>query len=284
MVSLILLSFLSMAQIKIAVLDSGLNNPNDVRLCEDRIDFTNSYSLKDEYDHGTNISNIIEEGTKGANVCQYSLKIFNKNANLDSVGASVRALKYALKKKVNIVNYSGGGVFYDEQEKIIIKKLLDSGVTFIAAAGNANEDLDKNCNFFPACYDPRIIVVGSVMASGEKSRFSNYGKTVKVWAVGHSVVGHGISMTGTSQATALITATLIRSIPKRKIMSVEEEQEARAKLAEAMSKQFKVDAYVSKKFTGLVELLPASLKPYVKYLVVGTDVITKQKVEIKYEF
>lgn len=283
MVEVILSTLISMAhaKVKIAVIDSGINANNSVVLCEEPKDFTNT-NTKDEYTHGTNISGIIQKNVGNVDYCQYSLKVFSYNPNAkDSITSTVNALRYALQKKVQIVNYSGGGSLFYREEEQAVKALLDAGVVVIAAAGNNASDLDKSCNYYPACYDKRIIVIGSIDDKGKTSKFSNYGKRVNRWYNGENVEGEGVVMSGTSQATALASAEFVKIVVKRKPAAT---QEMNDKLIEATSKQFKLDEFINKELNKVKEKVPESWKPYLKYIFIGTETATKQKVEIRYDF
>lgn len=283
MVSLILISFLAAAEVKVAVIDTGLVENSTVRLCEQRKNFTESPSVTDEIGHGTNVSHIIANEAGEVPMCQYSLKVFtNQPTKKDSIDFTIAALQYVLDKKIMVVNYSAGGLVYDKTEAALIKKLLDSGVTIFTAAGNESLNLDKKCNYYPACYDPRIVVVGSISEEGSISIFSNRGKVVDLWVKGERVSGGGFTMSGTSQATAKATGKYVKTVLGRKVAS--SDKEMYDKLMEATSKEFQLDKYINSKLETLKEYLPNSLKPYMKYIVIGTEIATKQKVEIKYEF
>lgn len=283
MVSLILVSFLAVAKVQVAVIDTGLSANSTVKLCEERKNFTESPSLADEIGHGTNISHIISDEAGGVSFCQYSMKVFtNQPTEKDSIDFTVSALRYVLDKKIMVVNYSAGGLIYDKTEAELIKKLLDSGVVIFTAAGNESLDLDKKCTYYPACYDSRLVVVGSTSEDGSISKFSNKGKIVDLWVKGENISGGGFTMSGTSQATARATGKYIKTILGRKVAS--NEKEMHSKLVEATAKQFSLDKYINSKVDDLKDYLPESVKPYLKYLVIGTETATKQKVEIKYEF
>jgi subtilisin family serine protease len=69
----------------------------------------------------------------------------------------------------------------------------------------------SKCNFYPACYDSRVVVVASLAVNGkDRSPTSNYGAPVDYMVVGEDQEGNGLVMTGTSQATAIVTGMLIK--------------------------------------------------------------------------
>lgn len=58
-------------------------------------------------------------------------------------------------------------------------------------------------------YDKRIVVVGNKDSFGTRIKSSNYGKLVNRWEIGENQEAYGITLTGTSQATAVATGKLI---------------------------------------------------------------------------
>ena len=107
------------------------------------------------------------------------------------------------------MNISAGGPISDFNERAIIYTMLDNGITIVAAAGNTKINLDKNCNYFPACYDERIHVIGT-----SNRYYSNYGKIVDVYLNGTEQTAYGITLSGTSQAAAIYTGKLIKKMYK----------------------------------------------------------------------
>jgi Subtilase family len=167
---------------------------------------------EDTTGHGTNVVGIIESYLKsaGTNYCVVILKYYipGQPGNLAALTA---AFNYAADKKINYINYSGGGPKFSTPEWMAVERYLDGGGTLVTAAGNDGLEIDYHgyCSY-PACYDRRIVVVGSLDRHGRKAKFSNFGNSVvSRWEVGLGVVGYGISMTGTSQATATATGKII---------------------------------------------------------------------------
>jgi subtilisin family serine protease len=113
--------------------------------------------------------------------------------------------------KAHIINYSGGGLEYSEDEKQAILDAKRQGILFIAAAGNERSNSDKH-KYFPADYGlSNIISVTAIDPNTEVLASSNYGvETVDLAAPGQNILSalpgnaYGF-MTGTSQATAFVT-------------------------------------------------------------------------------
>ena len=176
------------------------------------IDGTND--VTDNHGHGTHIAGIISRNAGNSDYCLMVLKYYDpKVTNSDNLKASTKAFKYAISQNVDIINYSGGGTEYDETECKVIKQALDKGISVVAAAGNEGKGFDKQA-YYPAMCDSRILVVENIGIDGKRMASSNYGPdTLK--AVGELVMSlmpnnkYGL-MTGTSQATAVITGKLVK--------------------------------------------------------------------------
>lgn len=205
---------MSTAPIKIAVIDSGynINNYSFKKCADEERDFSNS-GMNDNIGHGQNVVHIISEDIMDLNYCIVPIKIFDRN-NSNIMHRSILSFKYAILKKVDIINYSASGHQRSKEEMEIIKKALDMGIKVVVAAGNDGSNLDINCEYYPACYDNRLIVVGNLMKNGFINPTSNYGSRVNYWELGTKVTAGGLTLTGTSQATPKITAKEVRKIKR----------------------------------------------------------------------
>lgn len=221
-------------KIVVAVIDTGIADElmQENFLCPDgHKDFTGT-SLTDRHSHGSHISGIIDQYAKNKvftnfpnreihttviNYCQIIYKYYDPKAtNNDNLINTKKALNAAIEAGVDIINYSGGGVEPDSEEKAIIIKALNKGIIIVAAAGNEKSDIDKH-PYYPAMHDKRIIVVGNLDHSGNIVSSSNYGESVKYWEPGLNVLsyvsgGYVGYMTGTSQAAAIKTGKIIREL------------------------------------------------------------------------
>lgn len=189
---------------------------------------SNNADLSDNHGHGTHISGIIAanagngKGIAGIapNIKIMCLKYYDpKVAKSDNLKNTIAAIRYAVKMKANIINYSGGGTEFSLEEKQAIEEARDAGILFVAAAGNERSNSDK-FKYYPADYGLTNIV--SVTAIDQKNKVlpsSNYGiETVDLAAPGYDIIStlpnnnYG-KLTGTSQATAFVTgaAALIMS-------------------------------------------------------------------------
>lgn len=205
-----LLFNMAMATTRIAVLDTGVDlTKANVPLCPTgHKDFTlDNNPLIDKLMHGSNILDVIyKNGNK--DICFIVVKFCNSLGCIDELSYG-KALEYISKlPNIQILNLSISGIGYDATETFYIKKMLDNGVNIVAAAGNKRADISysKNqCNFYPACSDRRVWVVGN---AHESSNYSKPNDGVDIVLNGVDVLGAGIKLTGTSQAAAIFTGRL----------------------------------------------------------------------------
>lgn len=187
--------------------------------------------LDDNHGHGTHIACIIgAEGGNGKGIVGVSpevslmvLKYYDpKVPGADNLKNTVAAIHYAVKMGANIINYSGGGTEFSQEEHDAIAEAEKKGILFVAAAGNERSNSDQH-HYYPADYKLKnIISVTAIDPSTEVLSSSNYGvETVDIAAPGQNILsclpGNAYGyMTGTSQATAFVSAAgaLVKSMHK----------------------------------------------------------------------
>ena len=176
--------------------------------------------------HGTHVSGIIKSINPDIKII--SIKFNDPNGKgKDNFHSLLNSYKLAIKMKVDIINYSGGGFKPYLKEFNLLKKAEKNNILLIAASGNNALNLDNKKNvYFPASYKLKNII--SVAAHDNNSKilpFSNFGKTsVHLMAPGFKIIGPMPGnkfgeMTGTSQATAFVTGVaslLISHFPNLK--------------------------------------------------------------------
>ncbi len=195
---------------------------------------TNSPNPRDDHGHGTHVAGIIgaiadpKTGVAGVvHRVQIMPVKYYSDANPGSVNLknTVRAINYAVQNGARVINYSGGGPEFSEEEYLAIKKAEAAGVLFVAAAGNERQDTDLVENYYyPSAYRlTNIISVAATDINNNLLKSSNWGKNkVDVAAPGENIYstlpnGRFGYMSGTSQATAFVSglaAMLLSQNPK----------------------------------------------------------------------
>ncbi|HEX7675664.1 MAG TPA: S8 family peptidase [Bdellovibrio sp.] len=181
---------------------------------------SNNNKLDDNHGHGTHIAGIIgAEAGNGKGIIGISpevslmvLKYYDpKVPGADNLKNTVASIKYAVKMGAKIINYSGGGVEFSQEEHDAIQEAEKKGILFVAAAGNERSNSDQH-HYYPADYKLKnIISVTAIDPSTQVLSSSNYGvDTVDIAAPGQNILsclpGNAYGyMTGTSQATAFVT-------------------------------------------------------------------------------
>lgn len=285
MINLLFLALMSIAKpIKIAVIDSGLNQvvAKDIPVCQ-YYDLTGT-GFNDNIGHGTNVSGLIHGFAKNKDYCQVIIKVFDP-ATKDGFQHSLFAFDMISRDPdIVIVNYSAGGGEFNSYERDLIMKILGQGKIFVSAAGNNSQNLDKMCNYYPACYSKKIITVGNL--SGKKrNKSSNYGKYIRVWEDGTDAYSYGVTMSGTSQATAIHTGKLVRFIAADHRIAQSNEYETAAKVTIGQLYRTEgVDIMVKNRIEYYKEKVPDYIRRPMNSLTPIIDTLVNQRLVWKYEF
>lgn len=207
--------------LKIAIIDTGLDL-NDPRfsghICRSgHMSFLDN-SVIDKHGHGTHVAGLIQEYAGPGNYCFLIYKFYDMtNSGRQNLLNEITAIGEAAKNGAKIVNISGGGEMFSEEEYLALKG--NPQILFILAAGNDGRNLDiKGNEYYPASYNiSNTIVVGNKDSKGNIAPTSNRGQAVDVYEVGVNVLslfpgGRKAIMTGTSQATAIHTGKIVRQL------------------------------------------------------------------------
>ncbi len=198
---------------------------------------SNDNSLTDNHGHGTHIAGIIGSiGGNGKgiigispNVSLMILKYYDpKVSSTDNLKNTIQAIRYAIDKGAQIINYSGGGTDYSQEEFEGVRLAEKKGILFVAAAGNERSNSDQ-FHYYPADYKLKnIISVTAVDPGTQVLSSSNYGiETVHIAAPGQNILSTlpGSSygyMTGTSQATAFVSGAAALVMAHRRSFDAED--------------------------------------------------------------
>ena len=129
---------------------------------------------------------------------------------------AIAAIEYAKSFGVRISNNSwarpaSAPPFGNPADDVpLYKAIEDSGMLFVAAAGNSGQDLDNVSRpSIPASFDlPNILSVAAVDNTGQLASFSNYGQTsVDVSAPGVDIASTRPSTTASSSTSTRGTTT-----------------------------------------------------------------------------
>lgn len=237
----------------VATIDTGLDlfhsNFTETQIVHGWDFVSNKPLQKDYHGHGTHVAGIIAGKYSGVasgislmplkytiDSIQDKMEIpaLLKKYKLESesdlaVELGVKAIQYAVDHNATIINYSGGGAGFSQEEFDVLKLAEKKGILVIVAAGNGSQDengkdrgddLSKDTKYYPCSYElSNIICVGNSDNSNNKAKSSNYGKTVvDLFAPGTEIVSSFLNkkmkaLTGTSQSTPFVTGTaaLIKS-------------------------------------------------------------------------
>lgn len=179
-----------------------------------------TFKPTDAHGHGTHVAGIVKSVFPDVKIL--ALKYYNPQASgQQNLESTVKALEYAVRMNVDIINYSGGGPEPSTEELRVLKEAEKKGIIIVAAAGNERSNIDDKKNaYYPASYGlSNIITVGAHDEEMQIIPSSNFGKnSVDIAAPGHRIrsaipQGGAGFMTGTSQATAFVSgvAALIKS-------------------------------------------------------------------------
>lgn len=171
--------------------------------------------------HGTHVAGIIGAHTTGAGVLGVAQNVklmplkFLGSGGVGNSSDAIRAINYAISKKVFAINNSWGSTRYSKAMADVVAKAEKAGILFVVSAGNngSNNDYTK---WYPASYpSANVVSVASTNSSGRLSSFSNYGiKTVHVAAPGERILstitdGKYKIMSGTSMAAPVVSGVAV---------------------------------------------------------------------------
>jgi len=142
---------------------------------------------KDNIGHGTHCAGIAASDTYGVAplATVYGVKVLG-DYGVNPWDWTYGGIDWLIlnKQMPAVASMSLGAPMFVAALKPAVDAVVNAGIAVIVAAGNDNKDA---CTHSPA-YVPSAITVGSTTASDAKSRFSNFGSCVDIWAPGSDIV------------------------------------------------------------------------------------------------
>jgi len=186
--------------------------------------------------HGTHTAGILGAvgdngiGVIGAspNVSIMPLKFLTSTGS-GNVSDAVKAIGFAIQKKVQVMSNSWGGSSYSQALCDAISLANSAGIVFVAAAGNGDANgVGQNNDTTPVyparCGGANMVVVAASDQNDNLASFSNYGSTVQLAAPGVNIIStmNGSQyqlMSGTSMATPFVAGVVAEMMALRPDMS-----------------------------------------------------------------
>ncbi len=207
--------------VRVGVIDTGVATHIDLvdNLAEGWNFFDNNDDTKDKNGHGTHVSGIIGavgDNNIGISGINKKVKIVPlKIAHYSSweISYVIEAINYVqslhgTENEIDILNFSGWNFPIDLSLFTAIENY--SGL-FVCISGNGSKDIDTYPNYPGSFNCANLMTVGSIDINGDKSSFSNYGKTsVDLFAPGGNIYStlpnnaYG-NLSGTSMAAPHVT-------------------------------------------------------------------------------
>ena len=200
------------AGVKVAVIDSGIDNHDDLDTAG-WVDFSDTvYGFKptDNSGHGSAAAGVIYARVSGfgmigiaSDADVYSVKVLDKD-NKAMVSSVIQAIEWCIQNDMDIINMSFGMDESSAALKYAIDRAEEAGILMIAAAGNTGGALQ-----YPAAYE-NVVAVGAVDESAQPADFSARGAQLDLVAPGVDVQSTGFMgsytiTSGTSVAAAHVT-------------------------------------------------------------------------------
>lgn len=146
--------------IKIAVLDSGITNKDNI-IAEQ--DFTASGTTNDMYNHGDKVYEVISAVSPNAKII--NAKVLDNNG-FGTEASIVAGINYAIEQNADVISISAGGLFDDLSSPMVsaVEDAVNQGIVVVVAAGNCGEC--GQCGTFKGVAtpgnSPHAITVGAV--------------------------------------------------------------------------------------------------------------------------
>lgn len=201
MINLLIILFVSLTSYansyyKIGIIDTGFKDKISVPMCGYG---SKKFITNQTVVHAEVVASIIKDTLEKNKINYCLIDIQALSDRPQEIDQTFKAIKYVSDNlNLDYLNVSYGGFLRDEEECRIFEEIKNKGTKIFFAAGNHSINLDKTCNFFPACCSNTNVIVGNLDRYGNVAQSSNYGKRINVWRVGTNVMYNGVGHNGTS--------------------------------------------------------------------------------------
>ena len=194
----------------------------------------------DENGHGTHCAGIIgAEGENNLGIAGVNWKVqimplkFMNAGGFGTTKDAIEAINYVIERKkagvnVRVISASWGSTQRSRALEDVIRKAYENDILFVAAAGNATTNNDRNPHF-PSSYNvPNVVSVAALDRHDELAKFSNWGvKSVAIAAPGVDILSTWLGnayeeKSGTSMATPVVSGVAALILAEHPRMSVDD--------------------------------------------------------------
>jgi subtilisin family serine protease len=194
----------------------------------------------DENGHGTHCAGIIgAEGENNIGIAGVNWKVkimplkFMNAGGFGTTKDAIEAINYVIDRKkagvnVRIISASWGSTQRSRALEEAIRKAYENDILFVAAAGNATVNNDRNPHY-PSSYNvPNVVSVAALDRHDELAKFSNWGvKSVAIAAPGVDILSTWLGnayeeKSGTSMATPVVSGVAALILAEHPRMSVDD--------------------------------------------------------------
>lgn len=203
------------------------NIPKNIR--PKQLNKKNYNPLNTFHDHGTQVLGIIQTISKNSEILPLQIyfdedsRLKSHNKNNIVTDRTIEAVEFAIKEKVDIINYSTANGNFSKKEKEVFLKAQKAGIFVMVASGNEDINFTKSSNSYPAKYNLNNIFVIGGYNDHSKEIDGNYSKKF----LDLNLISKKIFTTrpfdnfgrtgGTSMATAIFSGLLARKLINKKI-------------------------------------------------------------------
>jgi thermitase len=200
----------------------------------------NASDPMDENGHGTHCAGIIgAEGGNNVGITGVNWKVrimplkFMNAGGFGTTKDAIEAINYVINRKkagvnVRIISASWGSTQRSRALEDAIRAAYENDILFVAAAGNATVDNDRQPHF-PSSYNvPNVVSVAALDRNDQLAKFSNYGlKSVAIAAPGKDILSTWLGnsyeeKSGTSMATPVVSGVAALIVAENPRMSVDQ--------------------------------------------------------------